>query len=151
MALGMENGTIRDDQITASSEYNSAFSASNGRLNYTRESGKIGVWSARISDRNQWLQEHFERSTIITGISTQGRDSFHQHVKSYTISFSVDGAKFHNYQPNGIPEIFEGNSDGASIVNHIFAPSIVAEIIRVQPIAWKDHISMRAEFYGCYY
>jgi hypothetical protein len=103
MPLGMENGTIRDNQITASSEYGSFYSASNGRLN---NNGTIGVWSAKKNNGNQWLQVDFQRSTIITGISTQGRVSYHnQHVKNYTISFSVDGAKFHNYKLNGIHKV----------------------------------------------
>jgi hypothetical protein len=102
----MENGTIRDNQITASSEYGSFYSASNGRLNNIPDNGTIGVWSANINNGNQWLQVDFQRSTIITGISTQGRDSYHnQHVKNYTISFSVDGEKFHNYKLNGIHEV----------------------------------------------
>ncbi|CAB4025856.1 Hypothetical predicted protein, partial [Paramuricea clavata] len=50
MALGMENGTIRDNQITASSEYGRYYGASNGRLNYTPKSGTIGAWNKYLKE-----------------------------------------------------------------------------------------------------
>ena len=103
----MENGTIRDSQITASSAYDSRHNASNGRLNFRRHGQTVGAWSSKTQNNNQWLQVDFQRSAIITGISTQGRDSYHnQYVKNYKISFSVNGAKFHNYtEPNGMSKV----------------------------------------------
>ena len=91
----MESGEIRDDQITASSQ-ESSYPALGARLN-------ARGWSAKTSDLNQWLQVDFERSTIITGISTQGLDlglGF-EFVTDYTISFSNDEQNFHGYKPQG--------------------------------------------------
>lgn len=92
----MESREIRDDQITASSHYSSNPPRS-ARLN-------AGAWSAKKLDLNQWLQVDFERSTIITGISTQGLDydglGF-DFVTDYTISFSNDEQNFHGYKPQG--------------------------------------------------
>lgn len=95
--LGMENKQIPDAQITASSEYNSAHGASNGRLNFQSGGGKTGAWSARTSDVNQWLKVDMGKRKMITGIKTQGRAEANQWVTSYTISYSDDGATFTSY------------------------------------------------------
>ena len=97
-ALGMENGDIFDDQITASSKYWGNSPASNGRLNFGLGSGIVGAWLPAKTDLNPWLQVDFQRSTIVTGISTQGRYDFNQFVKKYTISFSDDEETFHFYK-----------------------------------------------------
>ena len=95
LPLGMESREIRDDQITASSQ-ESSYPASSARLN-------AGAWMAMTSGLNQWLQVDFERSTIITGISTQGLDMGlgFEYVTDYTISFSNGEQNFHGYKPQG--------------------------------------------------
>ena len=72
--LGLENGRIRDSQITASSEYHSKTRAQNGRLNFRASGGRTGAWSAKFNNVNQWLQIDLKQQTVITGISTQGRE-----------------------------------------------------------------------------
>ena len=95
----MESREIRDDQITASSQYSSK-PPSSARLN-------AGAWSAKTLDLNQWLQVDFERSTIITGISTQGLylGLGFEFVTDYTISFSNDEQNFHGYKPRGVLKV----------------------------------------------
>ena len=102
MKLGMQNGLISDSQISASSEFNSGYGPSNGRLFYTPHNGRTGAWSSRTVDINQWLQIDFKRPTAIVGISIQGRaGSYNQYVTSYTLSYSQDGLSFQVYKPNG--------------------------------------------------
>ena len=101
----MENGNIRDSQITASSQYNSGHRVQNGRLNFRARSGRTGSWSSRQNDRNQWLQVDFQRTTIITGVGTQGRQAYTQFVKSYTISFSNGGKGFRSYKLLGLVKV----------------------------------------------
>ena len=93
----MESREIRDDQITASSQYR-FYPPSSARLNLILEQG---AWSARTEDLHQWLQVNFERSTIITGISTQGLHYGREFVTNYTISFSNDEQNFYGYKPQG--------------------------------------------------
>lgn len=102
----MESNEIRDDQITASSEWRDHHRAANGRLNFMAEGRKRGAWSAATNDLNQWLQVDFQRSTIVTGISTQGRQDSNQFVKSYTISFSDDGKNFYCYKAGGMLKVW---------------------------------------------
>ena len=44
--------------------------------------------------------------------------------------------------------IFRANSNRDSIVRHYLQPAIRAVSIRVRPLAWYAHISMRLELYG---
>ena len=46
-------------------------------------------------------------------------------------------------------KVFDGNTNMDSVVFHQVDPPIIARVIRFRPIAWKDHISMRVELYGC--
>ena len=101
----MENGKIRDNQIIASSQHNYGHRAQNGRLNFRAGSGKTGAWSSQRNNRKQWLQVDFQRPTIITGISTQGRQDYTQFIKSYSISLSNDGRGFSNYKPGGLVKV----------------------------------------------
>ncbi|XP_028411618.1 neurexin-4-like [Dendronephthya gigantea] len=140
----MESGDINDEQITASSEVDNKHRAANGRLNLKNRNGRNGAWSSKGKDLNQWLQVDFRRSTLVTEISTQGRDEKNQFVKDYTISFSKDGIHFQSF-----PQKFQGNNDHFSVVHNTVIPHISARFIRIHPTAWKGHISMRVEFYGC--
>ena len=94
----MESGQIADGQITASTNYNAAHGASNGRLNFKAGGGKTGAWSALTNNVHQWLQVDLRAKTEVTGIKIQGRQDFNQWVKTFTISYSNDGATFQPYQ-----------------------------------------------------
>ena len=89
----MEGGEISDDQITASSQSHYDGRAPNARLSFNS-----GAWSAKTNDLNQWLQVDFQRSTIITGVSTQGEVRYTNFVKSYTVSFSDDESNFQSFK-----------------------------------------------------
>lgn len=47
--------------------------------------------------------------------------------------------------------MFEGNHDGNTIVKNEFEVPIIAQYIRINPMRWRDKISMRVEIYGCKY
>ena len=78
--LGMENGQIRDDQITASGIYSSYYWQSNGRLNFKVATRRRGAWASGPLDLNQRLQVNMQQFIFITGISTQGRQDHFEYV-----------------------------------------------------------------------
>ena len=101
----MENGAISDDQITATTTWNYRFRPENGRLNFITGGGREGSWASLVNDLNQWLQVDFQRSTIVTGISTQGRQDYPQFVRRYTISSSDDQNDFNGYKNREILKV----------------------------------------------
>ena len=98
----MRSGKIQNSQITASSEYTSNHGPNNARLFIIAQNGRKGAWSSKSNDLNQWLQVDFKNQTVVTGISTQGReDCCSQWVEAYTLQYSMDGISLFPYKYNG--------------------------------------------------
>ena len=96
----MENGAIPDRNIKASSVYPSRMmihDAANGRLRFEKI-GRAGAWCVATNDQNQWLQVDLGTEMMISGVATQGRQAINQWVKSYSLSYSLDGRTFYSYQ-----------------------------------------------------
>ena len=92
-ALGVEDGTIPDDQISASSEYIADEAAHKGRLNFQT---RAGGWVAATNDSNQWLQIDLDSQyTKVTRVATQGRTGANTDwVTKYKLQFSNDGVNW---------------------------------------------------------
>ena len=98
----MENGTIPNGQLSASSEWDANHAASQGRLNFKAVPGKAGSWSAKTNDVNQWLQVDLgTQYTKVTRVATQGRNGYSQWVTKYTLQYSNDGVNFQYFKEQG--------------------------------------------------
>ena len=99
----MEDKSISDGQISASSERKRHFGPANARLNFSGDYTRVAAWMPGRNDPNQWLQVEFGNETRVTEIGTQGRQcgSCHQWVKEYTVSHSRDNVTFHEYKQDG--------------------------------------------------
>ena len=86
----MENGAITDAQISASSHWEYNHAATQGTLHFKEKGRKQGGWSARRSDRNQWLQVDLASFTTVAGVTTQRRNSYKwaQWVKRFNVQYS---------------------------------------------------------------
>ena len=95
--FGMEDGRIRDYQISASSVFES-FTPRSGRLN-----NRIKSWCpAKYRSLGEWLQIDFREKMAITRVATQGRHNQHSGwVKSYKLSSSEEKDKWHVFKVNG--------------------------------------------------
>ncbi|XP_058942463.2 zinc metalloproteinase nas-8-like [Pocillopora verrucosa] len=153
LGLGWDN-KLPDSAFTASTELSPGGGwwalASNARLYFEDDydNKRIGSWCA--VDRNpQWLRIDLGQMKTITGIATQGRDVFVEHVKKYELAFSTDGTNFQNYQENGGSKVFDGNCDNFTPVLNRFSP-VKARYVKVlphdSPSTW---VCMRVELYGC--
>ena len=97
----MENGSIPNDAIKASSELDDQHSASRSRLNTKPEGELMGAWVPLQSDESQWLQVDCGKIVEITKVSTQGGgEGDEHHVTSYILLFSDDQENFQEYQEN---------------------------------------------------
>ena len=108
--LGMENGTIQDSDITASSAFNGNTGPEKARL-HMKEKMNNGYyragWAANTSDDRQWIEINLKKVMNITKIATQGGYYYssyygryrHRWVTSYSLSYRVDDqGDFHDYQ-----------------------------------------------------
>lgn len=87
----MKDGTIQDNQLTASSEWAGNHGVNNARLDRPAKDGRTGGWSARTNDVNQWIQVDLGAVRSVSGIVLQGRADYNQWVTKYKIQYSKDG------------------------------------------------------------
>ena len=46
-------------------------------------------------------------------------------------------------------KVYNGNTDQESEVTNMFGCSIIAKYLRIRPVDWRSHISLRFEVLGC--
>ena len=122
----MESGAISDKQISASS-HQGRHAAERGRLHFHVISGKVGSWSARVLDVNQWLQVDMgtRSGTKLTGVATQGGTNYchlPRRVTKYKLQYSDDGVNFQYYKEQGgsASDKVRWNSLPETLTNKIF-------------------------------
>ncbi|XP_033118231.1 inactive carboxypeptidase-like protein X2 [Anneissia japonica] len=150
--LGVEDGTIPDEQLSASSEHKSQVGAHRGRLNIERDSWGRGAWRSKINDQHQWIQVDLGKLHKVHGVITQGRNekSWPNWVTSYEIFYSVDGNLLQPIRKSDCQVTrFVGNSDQDTNVTNIFPDPVYAQFVRIHPVDWNRHISLRFEVLGC--
>lgn len=104
--LGLENGHISSEAITASSELDDKHSASRARLNSKPEGELMGSWVPLQSDENQWLQVDLGKILEVTKVSIQGGgDGVSMYVTSFILLYSEDGETFQDYQENNAEKV----------------------------------------------
>ncbi|XP_033118233.1 lactadherin-like isoform X2 [Anneissia japonica] len=147
--LGIEDGTIPDEQLSASSEWHLRSGAHRGRLNNIANEYGYGAWSSLTSDQYQWIQVNLGKLQEVCGVITQGRIGHYQWVTSYEILYSVDGNLFQPIRNSDCQVTnFVGNSDMDTAVTNIFCEPVFAQFVRIHPTNWYRHISLRFEVLG---
>ena len=101
-ALGMQSGRIKPDALQASSQYDANHGADNGRLHFQKTGSRIGAWSAKTADGNQYIQAKFDVVAKVRRVATQGRMDADQWVKTYTLAYSFDRKTWKDYKLNNI-------------------------------------------------
>ncbi|KAM4676585.1 adipocyte enhancer-binding protein 1 [Discoglossus pictus] len=153
--IGLESHRIEDDQILASSMLRHGLNAQRGRLNMqagvNEDDFFDGAWCAEDESRVQWFEVDTRRSTLFTGVITQGRDSLihDDFVTSFHVGFSNDSQNWVFYS-NGYEEmLFYSNVDKHTPVQTDFPEPAVARFIRIYPQTWNGSLCMRVEVLGC--
>ncbi|KAM7161054.1 coagulation factor VIII [Macrochelys suwanniensis] len=151
MPLGMENKSISNQQISASSYSENMFSSwapSQARLNLQERSN---AWKPKVNSPNEWLQVDFEKIMRVTGIVTQGAKTIFSNmfVKEFAVSSSQDGSRWTPVLQDGEEKIFKGNQNHFSTVVNSLDPPLFARYLRIHPRRWQNHIALRMEFLGC--
>ena len=111
----MEDGSILDNQITASSEWDQYHGPSNARLNRPVTPPTTGAWSAKTNDLNQWIQVDLGGFKQVLGVVTQGRNGHSQWVTRFNVQYSQNG-QIWNY----IKDSYGHNVRIDIITNHLY-------------------------------
>jgi len=94
-AVGVADPSIiPDNQMTASSYYDTDWLPEYGRLNDSRGDGWSTYYSESIDD---WLQIDFGRTVEVCAVETQGNVWGDEWVIDFYLSFSPDGISWTNY------------------------------------------------------
>lgn len=127
---------VNDSQISSSSDWNRNHSAKYARIDCKP---KYANWCTKVNDEKQWIALDMTDPMEISEIMTQGRFNRDQWVTKFTISWSLDGKKWSEDNEN----VYEANSDrDTHVLNKLIAP-VVGRFIRIHPVEWHGHISMR--------
>jgi len=121
--------------VSASSSWNKKHGPEQGRLNLQEG---LANWSAKVNDSKQWIQVDFGEKKLIEKVFIQGRYNRAQWVTKFRIQVSPDGKKFEEVGAG-----YEGNVDQQTIVEVALSPQPVARFVRIVPVEWHEHISMR--------
>ncbi|XP_041970280.1 neurexin-4 isoform X2 [Aricia agestis] len=110
------------------------------------------AWTSQESSYYQHLTINLQKRKELRAIATRGRFATHEYVTEYMVQYSDDGEGWRTVSgADGYMQMFEGNHDGNTIVKNEFEVPIIAQFIRINPMRWRDKISMRVEIYGCDY
>ncbi|KAF1383002.1 hypothetical protein PFLUV_G00149710 [Perca fluviatilis] len=145
--LGLESGSVKDNQITAINTRGS-WKPHLARLN---NRGTVNAWSTE--QNKSWIQVDFQRPVVISQVATQGARQmlYSQYVVKYAISYSTDRQKwiFYKGDSRDLRKIFSGNQEAYEEKKSTFFPPVVGRFIRLHPIEWYGKATVRMEFYGC--
>ncbi|NXW57709.1 DDR2 protein, partial [Eurystomus gularis] len=151
--LGMHEGTIRDEDITASSQWYDSTGPQYARLQ--REEGD-GAWcpAGLLQPEDvQFLQIDLHKLFFITLIGTQGRHARatgKEFARAYRIDYSRNGERWISWKNRQGRKVIPGNIDTYDVVLKDLRPPIIARFIRVIPVTeMAMTVCMRVELYGC--
>ena len=101
-ALGMKSGKLPNSAITATTSLNQYYSPERARLDTVKSGSFEAAWIPKSQDVGQWIQVDLGKISKITRIATQGRQNVAHWVKSYSITYSVEGGPFLPYSNNQV-------------------------------------------------
>ncbi|XP_072017274.1 uncharacterized protein [Amphiura filiformis] len=148
MPLGMEDRTISDAQLSASSYYDSRYTPSEGRLNNNEP------WGTASGDTNMWFQVDFLSAVTITKIITQGNthNTYINWITTLQIAFGDSASSLSLIRDDGNSIItFTANTDQNTAVSIDRPEPISTQILRIIPTTWYqyDWSPLRLEVVGC--
>ncbi|XP_068998534.1 epithelial discoidin domain-containing receptor 1 isoform X2 [Embiotoca jacksoni] len=152
-ALGMEDGTIPDSDITASSAWSDSTEAKHGRLSTGEGDGAWCPAGAVFPSGSEYLQIDLHKLHFLALVGTQGRHADghgQEFARSYRLHYSRDGVKWITWKDRWSQEVVSGNENTYDVVLKDLGPPIVARMVRFYPLADRVmSVCLRVELYGC--
>ncbi|XP_068680532.1 lactadherin-like [Montipora foliosa] len=105
-----------------------------------------GGWISQFQDDKQFLQVDLGAVSKVTGSGLQGRADAGWWTKSFTLSYSNDGA---NFTPYDSGKVFQENTDNKTPAGHILETPIFARFLKININTFHGYPTLRVELYGC--
>ena len=85
-----------------------------------------------------------------TSVITQGRNDSPQWVSSYKVAHSLDGSVWEYVRNDrNVALTYQANTDQNTRVENELPTALITRYLRLYPITYYDHPSMRVEVMGC--
>ncbi|CAJ0602423.1 unnamed protein product [Cylicocyclus nassatus] len=156
-ALGLTNGKIRDDQLSASSSFDSESTGpQHARARTHTGSGAWCPLNQVNSTQKEWIQITFARDTVVTAVEVQGRydeGRGMEFARAFKIEYwrpNLQG--WASYKSEENTEIIPGNSDTYTAELRVLDAPIVVRRLRIVPLSNSTRtVCLRLEVFGCIY
>eukprot|EP00042_Codosiga_hollandica_P059247 m.908496 g.908496 ORF g.908496 m.908496 type:complete len:2276 (+) comp60102_c0_seq5:98-6925(+) len=151
--LGLTDGLLSDDHLTASSFHSDNHLASYARLEEKRGSR---CWQAASQDTSAWLSVAFDEVRHVTAIALQGDRHSNAWLEAFSLQYSWDGHTWLTFDQSThrLPliersnAVLEANQDADNISVLQFAPGFLARSVRLIPVAHHRAVCLRMELFG---
>ncbi|XP_058866796.1 discoidin domain-containing receptor 2-like isoform X1 [Acipenser ruthenus] len=152
-ALGMEDGTIRDEDIVATSSWSDSTAAKHGRLSLGNGDGAWCPAGPVYPNNAEFLQVDLKRLHFVTLVATQGRHADghgNEFARAYRLVYSRNGRTWITWRDRWNNYVVSGNVNTYDIVLKDLGPPIIARYVRFYPMADRVmSVCLRVELYGC--
>ncbi|XP_054663422.1 epithelial discoidin domain-containing receptor 1 isoform X2 [Grus americana] len=152
-ALGMEDGSIPDSRLSASSAWSDSTAARHGRLGRSDGDGAWCPAGPVFPEEEEFLEVDLGRLHVVTLVGTQGRHAGghgREFAHAYRLRYSRDRHRWLRWRDRWGAEVIGGNEDPEGVVLKDLAPPPVARALRVYPRAPRAmSVCLRLELYGC--
>ncbi|KAK2838146.1 hypothetical protein Q5P01_015358 [Channa striata] len=140
-ALGMGDKRIKDEAITASSQWYETTGPQFARLNLEEGDGAWCPEGQLEPSDSQYLQVDLGSLTFLTVVGTQGRyarNSGNEFARAYRLNYSRDGVLWKSWRDRLGNTVIEGNKDAYTSVIKDIHPPIIARYIRLIPVTGQS-------------
>ncbi|KAM4641093.1 epithelial discoidin domain-containing receptor 1 isoform 2-T2 [Discoglossus pictus] len=152
-ALGMQDRTIPDEDITASSAWSDSTEAKHSRLDSHDGDGAWCPVGPVYPNNEEYLQVDLRKLYFLTLVGTQGRDGGglgKEFARHYQLRYSRDGYKWALWKDRWGNEVISGNENTQDVVLKDLGPPLIARYVRFYPMADRVmSVCLRVELYGC--
>uniref|UniRef100_A0A672U303 Discoidin domain receptor tyrosine kinase 1 n=1 Tax=Strigops habroptila TaxID=2489341 RepID=A0A672U303_STRHB len=152
-ALGMQDGSIPDSHLSASSAWSDSTAARHGRLGRSDGDGAWCPAGPVFPQEQEFLEVDLARLHVVTLVGTQGRHAGghgREFTGSYRLRYSRDRRRWLRWRDRWGQEVIGGNEDPEGVVLKDLAPPPVARALRIYPRAPRAmSVCLRLELYGC--
>ncbi|XP_074872881.1 epithelial discoidin domain-containing receptor 1 isoform X2 [Carettochelys insculpta] len=152
-ALGMQDRTIPDEDLSASSAWSESTAARHSRLDTNDGDGAWCPAGPVYPNDAEFLEVDLRRLHFLTLVGTQGRHAGghgKEFARAYRLHYSRDRRHWLAWRDRWGNEVISGNENTDEVVLKDLGPPVIARYVRFYPRADRVmSVCLRVELYGC--